>query len=598
MRLLTLSTSAAAFGELMPALLDLYSQGPHDAVLVIAGPEWELQSMPFPVRWMEEFAPGPEPEPSEGAPKLAEWRLQVARRALLEERPDALLTSASEALWEPLAPWLEQCGIHWLRCRPHAGAPLPDWSRWQREPRLVEVKPQQVSLEVGGLLACAEHPDQKLRDMVAQQRRWSFWEAVNLPLEGGRHRFRYGRYDNEFGLAPASHDLKALLSEQLRPDQFRVRVAPRRAGQAPLPDPVSPDGLFPRFDIEIDLDGLPPAHWLDPYRQGERAELQLLILDPHNVAGAGMQLSYAINRYTSSRAEVVCRQPHPFISPAGPECRVSYSGSPWSSELRPLVERADLLVFIEDDDADTLDWPADIAEVARGKPSLHFYVGFLAQRNIAGRKAKPRQVITGLPHLLRIYPEAHFYTGFLPPRAEATELRPPLSHDDGVVRVLHTPSLPDERMHRLMYHKDSDAYFDAAQFLKARHPKVRFLQLAGVAHHHIMQARLDCDIAFHQLRGFMGMSGNESMLLARATVQSFNQENANRHLEYWGLDAEFPWAEADRSNLPQVLEHLIVDPDWRGEVAERCRRFMLHHYAPSQGIIPLLHYAQQVVQKC
>ena len=127
--------------------------------------------------------------------------------------------------------------------------------------------------------------------------------------------------------------------------------------------------------------------------------------------------------------------------------------------------------------------------------------------------------------------------------------------------------------------------------LKERFPQVRFMQLAGVPHAKILQARLDCDIVFHQLRGFMGMTGNESMFFRRPTIQATDRENLNRHLELWGLDTKIPWVRADRSNLAEAIEKLLINADYREEVARDCRTFMLQYYSAEVGIQLFLYYA-------
>jgi len=304
----------------------------------------------------------------------------------------------------------------------------------------------------------------------------------------------------------------------------------------------------------------------------------------------------AINRYSQSTAHVLCKEPHPFIEPAGPDCNVIYTAPGWSDEIKGLLERADVLAFFEEDDVETLDWPESFRVIARTKPSLHFYVGQRVHSGVAGRQRPGKTVLAALPHILRMYPNSKFYPGFYPPVLEDLELRPPLSAQDGILRVLHTPSLPHPTLHRYLYHKDTGAFLEAAQVLKQRYPGVQFLQLAGVPHGKILQARQDCDIAFHQLRGFMGMTGNEAMFLRRPCIQAFDRANLNRHLEYWGLDCRFPWLHADRTTLVEVMEKLICDADHRAQVAQDGRFFMLQNFNAQVGIQTYLYHALQAVE--
>lgn len=567
---------------LIGPLTAYFVDGRHEGRCVVAGPEWSLNACPFPMRSFEEYSLAP--------PGGLEWRLAAARRAILEEKPDLLLTSTGESDWDLLADLVAQMGIHWRRCSDSDG-------KVEVLERGMATGPLPKLAENLAPLSRAADPVARLRQLVAETGKVCFQEPVNLGFEGALRRFRYGDYDNEFALAEPDQDLRQLLREQLKPEQFRVRLNQNRPGNAGThPFLEANDGLYQMFDIEVDLAGLPPQSWTESYRSGSEAQMRLLFVDLHNVAGSGMQHALAINRYSNSTAHVLCHEPHPFIGPASPECNVLYTKAGWSAEIKELLKNADLLVFLEEDDVDTVGWPANFQEIARRKPHLHFYVGQRVHTGVASRQRPEKTVLTGLPHVLRMYPGSHFYHGFYPTVLDTLELREPLSQKDGILRVLHTPSLPHASQHRYLYHKDTASFLEAAQSLKERFPQVRFLQLAGVPHHKILQARLDCDIAFHQLRGFMGMTGNEAMFLRRPTIQATDRENLNRHLELWGLDTKIPWVRADRTNLKEAIEKLLVDADYREEVARDCRTFMLQYYSAEVGIQVFLYYVLQAVK--
>lgn len=562
--------------DFVEALTNYFVDGRHEGRCLVGGPEWSMNACPFPMRSFEEYSL----QPAGGL----EWRLAAARRALLEEKPDLLVTSTKEDDWDLLGELVANMGIHWHRYSSQSRARV---EVVERGPAATP-KPQVE----GAPLSAAPDPVAKLRQLVAETGRVRFQEPVNLGFDGGLRRFHYGDYDNEFALAPADQDLRQLLREQLKPEQFRVTLNQNRPGTAGTsPYLEANDGLVQMFDIEVDLAGLPASSWTDKYRSGSQARMKLLFVDLHNVAGSGMQHAMAINRYSQSQAHVLCHEPHPFIEPASPDCNVVYTKPGWSADIKKLLQEADLIVFLEEDDVDTVGWPADFQEIARKKPHLHFYVGQRVHKGVATRQRAGKTVLTGLPHVLRMYPKSHFYHGFYPPVLDTLELREPLSQKDGIIRVLHTPSLPHPTQHRYLYHKDTASFLEAAGMLKERFPQVRFMQLAGVPHAKILQARLDCDIVFHQLRGFMGMTGNESMFFRRPTIQATDRENLNRHLELWGLDTKIPWVRADRSTLAEAIEKLLINADYREEVARDCRTFMLQYYSAEVGIQLFLHYA-------
>jgi len=206
-----------------------------------------------------------------------------------------------------------------------------------------------------------------------------------------------------------------------------------------------------------------------------------------------------------------------------------------------------------------------------------------------------RTILTPLPHLLRMFPTAHFYAGFPPATLDDIELRPPLSAGDGRLRVLQTPSLPHKTTHRYYYHKDTDCYLEAAQALRARHPEWEFWQLGGLPHRQILEARLDCDLTFNQLRGYHGLSGDEAMYLERPMIQAFDQFNINRHREYWGLDVDFPWINSTPTTLAEDIERLLLEPEERLRRGREGRQFMLDYFSPKAGIQPLVWYANRAI---
>lgn len=585
LKILSLSNGAEAMQDFVQALTTYFVDGRHEGRCIVAGSEWSLNACPFPMRSFEEYSLQP--------PGGLEWRLAAARRAILEEKPDLLVTSGNETDWDLLGELVTQMGIHWQRYQLHSP------QRIILHERASPSGPVPPISEKLAPLSRAADPGARLRQLVGETGRVRFQEPVNLGFEGGLRRFRYGDYDNEFALSEADLDLRQLLREHLKPEQFRVNLNQNRPGTAGTSAYLEAnDGLMQMFDIEVDLAGLPAQSWTDRYRSGLEAQMRLLFIDLHNVAGSGMQHALAINRYSNSQAHVLCHEPHPFIEPASPECNVIYTKPGWSPQIKELLKQADLLVFLEEDDVDTVGWPADFQQIASKKAHMHFYVGQRVHSGVAGRQRPGKTVLTGLPHVLRMYPGSHFYHGFYPTILESLELREPLSQKDGILRVLHTPSLPHASQHRYLYHKDTASFLEAAQVLKERFPQVRFLQLAGVPHHKILQARLDCDIAFHQLRGFMGMTGNEAMFLRRPTIQATDRENLNRHLELWGLDTKIPWVRADRTNLAEAIEKLLVNADYREEVARDCRTFMLQYYSAEVGIQLYLYYALQAVKNC
>ncbi|MCA9794994.1 MAG: hypothetical protein KC910_24465, partial [Candidatus Eremiobacteraeota bacterium] len=233
-----------------------------------------------------------------------------------------------------------------------------------------------------------------------------------------------------------------------------------------------------------------------------------------------------------------------------------------------------------------------------GKAVVHLYIGYRVHSMSPELRRPGRQILTPLPHIMRMYPQADFYAGFPPATLDQVELEPPRSSSDGIVRVLQTPSLPHQHLRRYYYHKDTEAYLAAARALKARHQdKVEFWQVGGRPHSEILKIRQQTDITFNQLRGYHGLSGDEAMYLCRPMVQAFDQFNRNRHREYWGMEVAFPWRSTDLAGLETCLEELILNPELRADLGRSGRAFMLEYFSPRMGIVPLIYYCYKAMKK-
>ena len=611
-KLLTITRSERELQTLAPWLHYFYFRGLVDGMsLILGSAEFESQCSPFIHRFFREFSL------TEPAVPDAAWLLAASRRAILEELPDFLVLPESE-VGKELEAFARSNGIQVLRENGGqlflAGQALPDFPSvevvlqtpapaaraclfspistidWQEgsEPvvraRLGEAAPG--SLQVGQL-AQSSDPSARLRELLSAPGLRYLYEPVNrVVCPQNPVTFLYGAYDNEFSCQPASHDLKALLSTLLPPNSWHAEVLAAGSGSA-IEGQTGPGFL-------IDLQHAAPASWLDKFPLSGKSH-RVLLADSQNVAGSVLNHTTAINRYTSWKATALCAQRHPFIDYPGADCPLYLAQAEPSPELRRVLEETEVFLFFEDDDETSSAWPFDLRPYVKGKPVLHLYIGQRVHANVVQAQRPGHIILSPLPHILRMVPGAHFYAGFPPSTINEVELRSPRSEKDGILRVLHTPSLPHETTHRYYYHKDTEAFLEASQSLSRRHPKVQFWQIGGLSHDKVLQARLDCDITFNQLRGFHGLSGDEAMYLQRPMVQAFDRCNVNRHHEYWGLDVEFPWVDAHPGELAEVLESLLLDPVRRRDLGSRARPFMLEYFSPQRGIIPLVHYCERAL---
>lgn len=645
MKLVTLTTSLEELEELVPLLREFHFYGDFEVLcLVKTRAESEFNANPCSHRRFREYAP----EPLAKTETLKEKALvEVARRALLEERPDVILWPTQTFLKGALSNTVRLCGvgeyqlgqgsetsletiIHNLRQLDDAWQPAvpgnvtaPDFlnSHWTnlekylQSPCLLDTTPQlarmckekfpsvefhtEASLDEYPLglsllgLSFAEDPGRSV-DRLRQRCRSSFsLEPVNSPISGARYNFCYHDYDNEFALAKPDQDLRPHLGEG-----HQTVIWDARSGQAGSAPPPHPDGKHPAF-----FTSWPEqiGEWTDRFALPKGEKLKIVFADSQNIAGSVLYHTEAVNRFTDSEAWALTCGPHPFAGPRtfDEEHALFVAGlSEPTPEVRQVLGEADCIVFFEDDDESSPNWPFPLADLLEGVAKIHLYIGYRVHAKTPEFSRPDRTILTPLPIVLRMYPQAKFYAGFPPLTPELEEECRPQSEVDGICRFLHTPSLPHWTTSRYPYHKDTESYISAARALKAKHrSSVEFHQVGGWNHRDVLEARKRCDVTFNQLRGFHGLSGDEAMILGRPCVQFFDQFNINRHREYWGLDAPFPWVNCRKETLTETLEQLLLSPDKRKEVGLASRGFMRKYFSPQKGILPLLFHCYGATER-
>lgn len=643
MKLATITTNKDQLIELLPLLREIYFSSDFELLcLVSSQEESELRANPACHRKLREYSA----QALEEGEQLQDMALlEAARRALLEERPDLVLWPSDSYLKEALAPTLRLYGIGEyqlgqgaetslsailsrlrsidLACTsPHPGKVsaldflAPHWERLGAElqsPCLLHSTPQltrlcaekfphiefhsQASLERYPLALCllglsfSENPQQDISRLRARSEKTICLEPVNSPIAGARYNFCHGLYDNEFALVAPELDLKTQLGEG-----HQSVVWDQRCGQAGPHPPPHPDQKYPAFFTTWPGSQM---DWTDRFSIPGGTSLKIVFADSGNVAGSILHHTAAVNRFTTSKAWALASEPHPFIGPKESDEHTFFikGQSQASPELKRVLEEADCIVFFEDDDEQSPHWSFPLHQYLENTPKIHLYIGYRVHAKTPKLARPGRTIVTPLPHLLKMYPGSHFYAGFPPLTIDDGELTKPQSAIDGICRFLHTPSLPHWTTSQFPYHKDTEAYLNAARALKQKYgSQIEFHQVGGWSYREVSAARRLCDVTFNQLRGFHGLSGDEAMMAGRPCVQFFDQYNINRHLEYWGLDAEFPWLSCRREKLLDTFEELFCSPEKRATVGAASRDFMKKYFSPQKGILPLLYHCYGAVR--
>lgn len=638
MKIVSFTTSKEELVSLLPFLRWLYFQCGWELLsLVATSEEATLKANPVTHRSLREYASRP-------LPKGYLWTepdlLEAIRHALLEERPCTVLLAPDSPYKKAIIQTLEEFGIaHFsLSGKPFVEeaarltAPRqpkvsitehtpterflePHWpslGQVLRSPCLIRTTPEILELcrarlphidlhpqpeldryrQALSLLALSsdEQPAPVLGSLSERADRVFSLEPVNSPLAESRRTFCYRLYDNEFAITPADTDLSSLLLKGSETVVWGARSG--QAGPGPVPHP---DGRYPAFFSTWPGES---RAWTDRFSLPPDKKLKIVFADSGNVAASALYHCEAVNRFTDSEAWALATSPHPFLGPQECTDRIFFTGGQSQPEarLREVLSEADCIVFFEDDDEYSDNWSFPLHRYLEGVTRLHLYIGYRVHARTPELARPGRTILTPLPHLLKMYAGSHFYAGFPPPLKISSEV-PPLSTQDGICRFLHTPSLPHWTTSRYLYHKDTEAYLQAARLLKARYgSRVEFHQVGGWSQKQVSKVRLMCDVTFNQLRGYHGLSGDEAMMLGRPCVQAFDQLNINRHLEYWGLDVDFPWISSQRERLADTFEELLVDPQKRAEIGNSSRHFMKRYFSAEKGILPLLYHCYRATR--
>lgn len=638
----TVTSSYKELCELVPLLRDLYFSGRVELIsLVTTRQESELDANPAVHRRLREYAIQP---PENGSPLKGEALVAAARNALLEERPDVLLwptkTFLKEALHatsrqlgigeyqlgqssevslqkilnnltnldevtEPLSPGVVKPDVfmepHWENLEAKLSSPCLVQTTTtllkllkKRFPEIqfyTEANLESYPCGLSLMNACySEQPKKMLKQLSQTCDTVVSLEPVNSPIVGTRFNLCYGDYDNEFALSPPELDLKNVFSEG-----HQTEVWDARSGQAGPHQLPHPDNKFPAF-----FTSWPETRveWTDRFAIPQGETLKIVFADSGNVACSALHHAEAVNRFTESEAWALVMKPHPFMGPKeSDEHTLFLSSSDQVARAKDVLEAADCIVFFEDDDEESESWPFPLSPHLQQAAILHLYIGYRVHQKDPRLTRRGRRVLTPLPHLLKMYPGSHFYAGFPPISLSEKEPVEPQSVKDGICRFLHTPSRPHWTTSRYPYHKDTAAYLEAARQLKKKYgSKVEFHQIGGWSHEEVLRAREYCDVTFNQLRGFHGLSGDEALILGRPCVQFFDQININRHLEYWGLEANFPWISCPREELIETFEELVEYPEKRAKIGQQSREFMRKYFGPRKGILPLLYHCYRAAK--
>jgi hypothetical protein len=159
-----------------------------------------------------------------------------------------------------------------------------------------------------------------------------------------------------------------------------------------------------------------------------------------------------------------------------------------------------------------------------------------------------------------------FSAQHLPISVDFTEIPQPNIPDDGVIRIVHTPTAP--------IRKNTDDFLQAVKKLSEKHKQLKIepVLIEGKPWQECLQLKAQCNIMYDQMQiGSYGMGVIESWALRQPVVG-----RASPWLRSWYPN--LPIVDAVPETLMEHLEGLVLHGDVRQEIGEKGMLFCQEHH--------------------
>lgn len=155
------------------------------------------------------------------------------------------------------------------------------------------------------------------------------------------------------------------------------------------------------------------------------------------------------------------------------------------------------------------------------------------------------------------------HIGFLPIPADLdrlAKLRISQYEPSRTIRIAHAPTDRE--------YKDTTAVIQAVESLSRRYP-IHFDLIEHVQNRRCLERKAQADIFVDQLKFGFGLNAIECWAMGIPVVSGFSEESATKRSKL--MFGQLPWADATAKTLEAVIEHLILDANWRDRLGERGR---------------------------
>lgn len=283
--------------------------------------------------------------------------------------------------------------------------------------------------------------------------------------------------------------------------------------------------------------------------------MKLVILNgQEDTAGVGIGLKQAFDKYAVGwETRSICRQETYLGYPTDIVWPLSLPGP--TPEVKDLVRQADV-IHVMDSERVLRYFRGNL----KGKRTVVHHLGTRYRRNpkastTACQAYGATEVTDSLD--LMLYP----HVGFLPTPIGTdalAKLRTERYEPSQKLRIAHAPT------HRAV--KSTDKIIEAVESLARRYP-IDFDLIEGVSNAECLARKARADIFVDQLLLGFGVNNIECWAMGIPVVSGLvDAEARSKALAMFG---QLPWADATERTLEAVIEHLILDAEWRTELGVR-----------------------------
>lgn len=290
---------------------------------------------------------------------------------------------------------------------------------------------------------------------------------------------------------------------------------------------------------------------------------KLVILNADaDVAGVGINLKRAFDKYTNWETRAVCRATNYLDYPTDIVWPYNEHG-PIARQVGGLVSAADVVHVMDDEGA-----LHPFRSRLRGKTIVVHYLGSHYRRNRRRAEAVSRSF-----RAIQVTCEVDLMSdavGFLgtPADLEAIAAFRNAYQLSDRIRIGHAPT------NRTV--ASTERVIEVVKELATRYP-IDFDLIEGVSNRECLERKAQLDIFVDRFTLGFGVNDLECAALGIPVVAGLaGEEVRKRAFSMWG---QLPFADATPETLPTVLERLVSDLAWRAELVDRARDFAANWYS-------------------